>query len=204
MSDKKTKSEYLPEPVSDNDEELEVESGSAEVPDTAASVIWQIVENVREELSRIEQLLGGADFSKVQTGSAGAMPRPEGGGARVIEGVFDGQNMVGSDGKPYHVPPNYASKSKLVEGDLLKLSISGNGSFVYKQIGPIERARVVGTLEQDQATRHYSVSASGKRWNVLTASVTFFKGELGDEAVILVPKSTPSRWGAIENIIKTT
>ena len=35
---------------------------------------------------------------------------------RVVEGVFDGQNMVGSDGKIYSVPPNYASKSKLVEG----------------------------------------------------------------------------------------
>jgi len=28
---------------------------------------------------------------------------------KVIEGVFDGQNMVGSDGKTYPVPANYAS-----------------------------------------------------------------------------------------------
>jgi hypothetical protein len=27
---------------------------------------------------------------------------------KVIEGVFDGQNMVGSDGKTYPVPANYA------------------------------------------------------------------------------------------------
>ena len=58
---------------------------------------------------------------------------------KVIEGVFDGQNMVGSDGKTYPVPANYASKSKLVQGDILKLTIAEDGAFLYKQIGPIPR-----------------------------------------------------------------
>src|SRR3972149_9252506 len=59
------------------------------------------------------------------------------GGGKIIEGVFDGQNMMGPDGKKYPVPANYASKSKLVEGDVLKLTISDDGSFIYKQIGPV-------------------------------------------------------------------
>ena len=54
---------------------------------------------------------------------------------KVIEGVFDGQTMVGSDGKTYPVPANYASKSKLVQGDILKLTIADDGAFLYKQIG---------------------------------------------------------------------
>jgi len=37
---------------------------------------------------------------------------------------------------------------------------------------------------------------------VLTASVTYYKGEPGDEAIILVPKSTPSTWAALENVVK--
>ncbi|MBU1146566.1 hypothetical protein KKD80_03410, partial [Patescibacteria group bacterium] len=41
-------------------------------------------------------------------------------GERIMEGVFNGQNMIGADGKEYLVPANYASKSKLVEGDILK------------------------------------------------------------------------------------
>src|SRR3990167_9816950 len=53
---------------------------------------------------------------------------------KIIEGVFDGQNMVGSDGKTYPVPANYASKSKLVQGDILKLTIADDGAFMYKQI----------------------------------------------------------------------
>ena len=39
---------------------------------------------------------------------------------KIIEGVFDGQVMLGPDGKNYPVPTNYASKSKLVEGDIMK------------------------------------------------------------------------------------
>src|SRR5665213_4278331 len=50
---------------------------------------------------------------------------------KIIEGVFDGQNMIGSDGKLYPVPANYASKSKLVQGDILKLTIADDGAFMY-------------------------------------------------------------------------
>jgi hypothetical protein len=121
---------------------------------------------------------------------------------RVIEGVFDGQSMVGSDGKVYTVPPNYASKSKLVEGDLLKLTITQKGSFIYKQIGPIERSRIVAELGFDSTNGDYYAAADSRRWSVIKASVTYFKGEPGDEIVLLVPKAAPSKWAAVENIIK--
>ena len=52
---------------------------------------------------------------------------------KVIEGIFDGQKMAGPDGKEYPVPANYASKSKLVEGDILKLTIADDGSFTSGQ-----------------------------------------------------------------------
>jgi len=120
-------------------------------------------------------------------------------GERIVEGVFNGEQMVGSDGKEYSVPFNYASKSKLVEGDLMKLTITKNGSFIYKQIGPIERKRLIGELVSDG--EQYSVLADGKTFKVLTASVTFFHGKAGDEVVILVPKDGISDWAAIENII---
>lgn len=123
------------------------------------------------------------------------------GESRVIEGVFDGENMIGPDGKQYSVPANYASKSKLVEGDILKLTITANGTFVYKQIGPIERARVVGMLERSASGEFFALS-DGKRWRLLTASVTYYKGEAGDEAVILVPKNGDSKWAAVENIVR--
>ncbi len=120
----------------------------------------------------------------------------------IIEGVFDGQNMIGPDGKKYSVPANYASKSKLVEGDILKLTIDRQGNFIYKQIGPIERKRLVGTLVRDREKGEYIVLTGDKMFKVLLASITYYKGEDNDEVVVLVPKDADSTWAAVENIIK--
>lgn len=125
----------------------------------------------------------------------------EDGEGRIVEGVFDGENMIGPDGKQYSVPANYASKSKLVEGDILKLTITPSGTFVYKQIGPIERTRLIGVLEQNSNGNFYAIS-NNKKWRILTASVTYFKGNDGDEIVILIPKTGDSKWAAVENIVK--
>lgn len=121
---------------------------------------------------------------------------------RTLEGVYDGAAMIGSDGKSYPVPPNYASKSRLVEGDALKLVVKADGAFVFKQIGPVERKRVVGTLALDASTNTYIVLCTGTVYKVLTASVTFFKGRPGDEMIVLIPKSAKSVWAAVENVIK--
>ena len=122
-------------------------------------------------------------------------------GGKVIEGVFDGQNMIGPDAKQYPVPANYASKSKLVEGDVLKLTISDDGSFIYKQIGPVERRKVLGVLTQDEKGE-YKVIAESKSFKVLLASLTYFKAEPGDQVTIVLPKDKDAAWGAVENVIK--
>lgn len=120
-------------------------------------------------------------------------------GEQIIEGVFDGQIMTGPDKKTYPVPANYASKSKLVPGDILKLTIKTDGGFIYKQIGPAERKRIIGLLTYENGT--YRVSAEGKAYKVLLASVTYFKGEIGDKVTLIVPALEQSEWGAIENIL---
>ncbi len=118
---------------------------------------------------------------------------------RIVEGVFNGQNMVDSQSNKYPVPANYASKSKLIEGDKLKLTISDNGSFIYKQITLIPRRLLVGNLVLDGS--QYQVLADSKVFNVLYASVTFFRAKVGDEVTIIVPEEGESLWAAIENII---
>lgn len=116
---------------------------------------------------------------------------------KVIEGVFDGQNMVGSDGKTYPVPANYASKSKLVQGDILKLTIADDGTFLYKQIGPVPRKQIVGGLKLENG--HYFVEASGKNYRVLLASVTYFKAKPGDQVSVNVPEEDENaEWAALE------
>ena len=116
---------------------------------------------------------------------------------KIIEGVFDGQNMVGSDGKTYPVPANYASKSKLVQGDILKLTVAEDGAFLYKQIGPIPRKQVVGTLKLENG--HYFVDVNGKDFRVLLASVTYFKAKPGDQDSVNLPEDdSAAEWAALE------
>lgn len=116
---------------------------------------------------------------------------------KVIEGVFDGQTMVGPDGKNYPVPANYASKSKLVEGDILKLTIADDGGFIYKQIGPVARKQVIGTLTQHDGA--YYVEAQGKEYRILLASVTYFRINVGDQVTIIVPEdNSDATWAAVE------
>lgn len=118
---------------------------------------------------------------------------------KVLEGVFDGQNMIGPDGKTYPVPANYASKSKLVQGDILKLTIADDGSFIYKQIGPVPRETVVGIVKKEDG--QYIVAAEDREYRVLMASVTYFKVNEGDQVTAVIPQDGDAEWAAIEAAI---
>ncbi len=120
-------------------------------------------------------------------------------GGRVIEGVFDGQNMIDKNSAVHPVPANYASKSKLVPGDVLKLTVTDEGKFLYKQIGPVERRTVIGPLVHNNG--QYQVLAEGRAYNVLLASVTYFKASVGDEVTLIIPMGEDGEWGAIEAVL---
>lgn len=119
---------------------------------------------------------------------------------QIIEGVFNGEEMIDNIGKSYQVSPNYASKSKLVPGDVMKLTILDDGTFIYKQIGPVERKNAVGELIEKNGK--YLVKVGNKNYNVLQASITYFKATVGDKVTIIIPKDRESNWAALENIIK--
>lgn len=123
-------------------------------------------------------------------------------GVEVIEGVFDGVQMVGPDSTMYPVPENYASKSKLVVGDRLKLTITPEGRFVYKQIGPVLRIVKRGVLLHDSEHDEYNALVDGREYKLLKASVTYYKGVAGDEVVVVLPEDQNSRFGAVDNIVK--
>jgi hypothetical protein len=173
---------------------------------TNLALIAQMIESAERNIQSAKQLLRDMLGGKMPEISAADFARKAQGlsvseGGKVIEGVFDGQNMIGPDGKQYPVPANYASKSKLVEGDVLKLTIAEDGSFIYKQIGPVERLKALGTLMQDEKGE-YKVMADGHAFRVLLASLTYFKAEPGDQVTIVIPKDKEASWGAVENVIK--
>jgi len=185
------------------------DDGIVVIPKSKAVLAKKLLSNIKENAEKLSKILSELTEKEEDISIGASQISDEGlnsgasaaGSGKIIEGVFDGENMIGPDGKQYSVPANYASKSKLVEGDILKLTITADGTFIYKQIRPIERARVVGKLER-KSDGGFRVRSGDRRWNVLTASVTYFKGEPEDETVILVPKHGESKWAAIENIVK--
>lgn len=175
------------------------------------ALIREILEEIESNLSQAKTVIAEALGTKATTKKAKvdteailqkAQELAQGEAkARIIQGIFNGRSMVAPDGAEYPVPANYASKSKIIQGDTLKLTISEDGSFIYKQIGPVERKKVLGILMQDESG-DYVVISNKKSYKVLLASVTYFKGEPGDEVTLVIPATGDSEWGAVENIIK--
>jgi hypothetical protein len=118
---------------------------------------------------------------------------------RVIEGIFDGECLRIGD-RRFPVPENYASKSKLVTGDRLKLTIEKDGSYVFKVIEPVERKKMVGKLQE--VGGEYQVRVKKRLYKVLKASVTYLKARPGDYISIATPKKGESCFAAVENVIK--
>lgn len=165
------------------------------------------VQALREMIYSAEKTLQGAKSmllqleGKKKVGRRKKISEEDAQDGRIIEGTFDGQIMIGTDGKQYPVPANYASKSKLIEGDMLKLTITPDGSFIYKQIGPADRKRLIGIVSLD-AQGDYFIAAEGKAYKVLLASITYFKVEPGDEVTLVTPSNISSDWGSIENVLQ--
>ncbi len=165
----------------------------SDVPEKQIKRLKALISEAETNLAAAHELL----ISLVGEDSSITASARENVSGKVLEGVFDGQNMVGSDGKTYPVPANYASKSKLVQGDILKLTIGDDGAFMYKQIGPIPRKQVVGVLTQHDG--HYFVEVTDKSYRVLLASVTYFKAKPGDQISVNIPEEdSDAEWAAIE------
>ena len=168
----------------------------SELPEKQIKRLRGLINDAETNLSAAKELLISilGDGETIVAPRETVVPTAEG---KIIEGIFDGQIMIGPDGKNYPVPANYASKSKLVEGDIMKLTITDTGKFVYKQIGPVERKTVIGTL-----THHddkYYVEVAGREYQILYASVTYFHLREGSQVSVTIPANNEeATWAAVE------
>ena len=168
----------------------------SELPEKQVKRLHALIQEAETNLAAAQELLISiiGDDGSIITPKHSTIEDASG---KVVEGVFDGQKMAGPDGKEYPVPANYASKSKLVEGDILKLTIGDDGGFIYKQIGPVERRQIIGTLVQHDGA--YYVEANGHEYRILLASVTYFRINIGDQVTIIIPEDNPdATWAAVE------
>ena len=168
----------------------------SEIPEKQIKRLRSLIGEAETSLSAAKELLVSiiGDGEKITAPVETIVSGPEG---KVIEGIFDGQIMIGPDGKNYPVPANYASKAKLVEGDIMKLTITEDGKFLYKQIGPVERKQMIGTL-----THHddkYYVEVAGREYQILYASVTYFHLREGSQVSVVIPaQNEDATWAAVE------
>ena len=115
---------------------------------------------------------------------------------KTIEWVFDWEKMIDSDWFSHPIPANYISKSKLVEGDWLKLSVSDDWRFLYKQIKPAPRKHLSWILSLEDG--QYTIIANWKTYKVILAAVTYFKAWVWDRLAIIVPDNESAEWAAID------
>jgi len=169
----------------------------SDLPEKQVKRLHSLIQEAETNLAAARELLISIVGDEGQVITPRSSDASEESGGKIIEGVFDGQKMIGPDGKDYPVPANYASKSKLIEGDILKLTVADDGSFIYKQIGPIERRQIIGTLLQRDGK--YFVEANGREYRILLASVTYFRVNTRDQVTIVVPAENPeATWAAVE------
>jgi hypothetical protein len=167
--------------------------------------IVKLIENIEQNLRILKQLIGEEKLAASPIASQNNFfAASEENEDAAIEGVFDGEKMIDYNGKSYQVSANYASKSKLVEGDPLKLYITDDGKFYYKQLGPVARKNVPGTLRSEG--NHFVIDGDDEKvYNVLTASVTYYMSlfniHAGDRLMMLLPADREAHWAVIDNIL---
>jgi len=115
-----------------------------------------------------------------------------------IYGVFDGQHMVSDGGKMYPVMPNYASTTKLVEGDRLKLVI-GEGGMHYKQVERVKTGIFIGMAKEVEG--RMMIEYNGKYYKAIQASLNYHDVKDGQELFIVLPLDRDADWVAIEGVI---
>lgn len=146
----------------------------------------------------LNSLLGEDDNTLLDMDTTGLASYTSG-DDHIVEGVFTGESMLGSDGNMYPVPQNYASKSLLVQWSKLKALINPNGKIVYKIIWEIPFETKVGIITKNG--EKYQITTDTKTYNVLLAAITFHHCNVGDTVSIRVPEWKDATYAVIETVI---
>jgi hypothetical protein len=123
-----------------------------------------------------------------------------------IYGVFDGTNMIvkvdGAPDKVYGVPGNYASKSKLHEGDELAMRVI-NGRPIIKCVKevPILFFRGVVHIHQDRRT-FVENPDDGKMYAVIPAAASYHNLQNGTKVSASIPATLQASYAVIEMVLE--
>lgn len=119
---------------------------------------------------------------------------------KAIHGIFDGKEMI-TENDSYPVPANYASKSMLIPGDILKLTIKSNGEMIYKVIQAAPRKHLKGILHKKWSIM-MALGSDNNNYILNAAAVTFHKGKPWDEVSIIVHAEQEYQYAALEYVFR--
>ncbi len=168
-----------------------------------AQAAWDLLESAEKSVAAAKRLLaeisGGALKARRPDLDTSALHSYSSGDEKVVEGVFTGDAMLGVDKRIYPVPANYASKSHIVQGTKMKARIEPDGKITYKIIEEMPFETRAGILVKDRD--RWQVACGDKVFNVLMASVTYLRGNVGDQVSVRVPAGKEATYACLEAVL---
>ena len=119
----------------------------------------------------------------------------------IVEWVFDGYFMIGTDKKKYPVPMNYSSKTKLIPGDVLKLRIMQDGKLIYKLISQANRDYIKASLSKSEDNKYTAITDGGDIYFLNQAAVSYYKAQTWNSISIIINGDGVWDFAAIEAVI---
>jgi hypothetical protein len=166
------------------------------------------LKNAQQLILQLSEEKGYKTSPFVNTGIAttpGTKSKDEDTALEVVEGNFDGENMMGDNGQIYPIPQNYASKTQLVVGDRMKWILT-NDREIFKLIQPVPRIRATGTFSIEGENYIVLIDEFTNPVKMLKASATYAMKNLGlkfgDQVAIYIPQDGTPTWGAFISVVK--
>lgn len=171
------------------------------------SFVNSLLRNIENDTQKIKVLLKRIEDwtydtweineSELKSMSSGLLNYDAWSAGQIVEWIYDGMYMVGSDEKKYPVPLNYSSKSKLIPQDILKLTILPNGKLMYKLISPAPRSYIKATLSSSN-NEYMAISDDWKTYKLNPAAITYFDLQVWEQMSVIVNSEGKWEYGAVE------
>jgi hypothetical protein len=179
---------------------------SAKKLETALSLIEVLENNLKTVKNMLKQMVDERGVRMESHPTKTTMKNVEEGNAlEVVEGYFDGENMIDDNTQIYPVPQNYASKTQLVIGDRMKWILTPERE-IFKLIHPTSRKRISGNFNIEGENYVVLCDEYPNPIKILKASATYAIKNLGlkigDIVTLYIPENSTPVWGAFISVVK--
>lgn len=145
---------------------------------------------IKKRFNHIENIL--KESERAQYGPSRDLPG--------VNGIFDGEFMVTTEGVRHEVPKNYAAKSLLINGDELK-RMEQDGKVAFKIVNKVPRKKIEGLLSKKDG-RYVILSDSGT-FNLQKNAVEFRNIKQGEWVLAVIPETgSANNFAAVDKVIK--